>query len=220
MMTTASEFIKLHGSAIDITGQRYGRLVALGPVGKSKSNSILWLCQCDCDVKVSIEARYLRHFNVTSCGCLDRGQVRPSRSLYLTWSAMIRRCHDEKSHAYAGYGGRGILVYAPWRNSLEEFLFYVAQLPYFEQEGYTLDRINNDGSYEPGNVRWATKTEQGRNMRSNRMIAYNSKVQCLKAWEEETGIRRETLYYRLGNGWTVEAALTTPIRGSDKDKRQ
>lgn len=81
---------------------------------------------------------------------------------------MIQRCKNPNSKKYVDYGGRGIAVFKEWQQSFDMFYAYVSKLPHFGERGYTLDRINNDGNYEPGNVRWATRTEQNRNTRRNR----------------------------------------------------
>jgi hypothetical protein len=97
----------------------------------------------------------------------------------------------------------------------------VSKLPCYEQEGYTLDRINNDGDYEPGNVRWATQSEQMRNTRRTHMLTYAGRTQCVTAWCEEFGIKVTTFYSRRAANWSVEAALTTPTiaRGQRKNNR-
>lgn len=129
-------------------------------------------------------------------------------SLYNAWCAMLSRCSSPGNTSYKDYGGRGISVCAEWRDSFETFEFYVAQLPHFGENDYTLDRIDNDGNYEPGNVRWATSIDQHRNFRRNRMVTYNGKTQCVAAWAEETGIAQHTICWRLEHGWPIGKALT------------
>lgn len=137
-----------------------------------------------------------------------------STALYSAWTGMLSRCSSPTNDHYKDYGGRGITVCAEWRDSFEAFEFYVAQLPHYGESGYTLDRINNDSNYEPGNVRWASHVEQHRNFRRNRMLTHDGKTQCVSAWAEDTGIAQHTICWRLSYGWSVEKALNTPTRPS------
>jgi hypothetical protein len=133
---------------------------------------------------------------------------------YRSWYSMRRRCYSPNTNGYARYGGAGIAVCDRWRESFESFLADVGARP----EGTTLDRINNDLGYEPGNVRWATLKEQGRNKRANRVVEWRGERRCLAEWAEITGIDFATLHTRMRTGWDVERALTTrpdstPVKG-------
>lgn len=130
--------------------------------------------------------------------------------IYNAWLMIISRCYRTYSTAFASYGGRGITVCQEWQDSFVAFYDHVSMLPHFDKEGYTIDRIDNDGNYEPGNVRWATQKQQARNTRSNRMLTYKGKKQCVAAWAEELGIETNVLEQRLHNGWSVEKALAAP----------
>ena len=99
-----------------------------------------------------------------------------------------------------------------WRNDFQVFYDHVSQLPNYGDKEYTLDRIDNDGNYKPGNVRWATWREQNRNTRRNVMLTYNGKTKCLTDWAEELEMSRNTLTDRLKTGWSVERALTQPVQ--------
>ncbi len=120
---------------------------------------------------------------------------------------MVARCHNPGASDYGRYGGRGVTVHVPWRESFEAFLAEVGERPH----GTTLDRIDSHGDYEPGNVRWATPREQARNRRTARLLSFRGRTQSLIEWSEETGIRRVTIAARLRKGWTVEEALTVPL---------
>lgn len=122
---------------------------------------------------------------------------------------MKRRCHSETDDAYPNYGGRGIKVCDQWRNSFAAFLADMGERP---SPWHTLDRIDNDGNYEPGNVRWALRADQNRNTRKNLMLTYNGKTQHLSAWAKETGLKREAIAARLRRGLSVKDALTKPVK--------
>lgn len=124
---------------------------------------------------------------------------------------MIDRCTLPLNDNYENYGARGIHICDEWVRDFQAFYDYVSQLPKFDMDGMSLDRIDTDGNYEPGNMRWATMKEQQRNRRNNHLITYQGKTQCCQAWADELGIGRSTIQYRLKKGWTVEAALTTPV---------
>jgi hypothetical protein len=136
-------------------------------------------------------------------------------SEYRIWRAIRGRCNNPDNAAYAGYGGRGISV-APGFQSFDAFYTEVGPRP----PGTSLDRINNDLGYLPGNLRWTDQTTQCRNTRANRFLIFRGKTQCIAAWAEELKIRAGRIYSRLGRGWSVEDALMPgPIRGSLKRKK-
>jgi hypothetical protein len=128
--------------------------------------------------------------------------------LYWTWRGMLLRCSSKHSAHYSKYSGRGISVCHRWR-SFENFLHDMGDRP----DGMTLDRINNDGNYEPGNCQWASKRAQSRNRRNIRPLTLRGETKLLTDWASEMGIRPSTLSMRIDKyGWSIEKALTTPIR--------
>jgi hypothetical protein len=128
---------------------------------------------------------------------------------YRAWSSMLSRCSNPKVPKFPRYGGRGIAVCARWRESFENFLADVGRRPSSE---HSIDRWpNNDGNYEPGNVRWATLEEQGRNRSVNRMLTLNGVTLCITEWSEKTGLPYHVIWGRLKLEWSDECALTVPL---------
>jgi len=125
---------------------------------------------------------------------------------YKVWRGMIERCINSKSNAWHRYGGRGIKVCEAWRNSFQLFLFHMGHRP---AAGYSLDRIDNDGDYEPGNCRWATRKQQHRNKSNNRFVSDGQRTQTISAWAEELGMIHHAVCSRLEN-YPPEIALTVP----------
>lgn len=129
---------------------------------------------------------------------------------YRAWQQMRLRCHDPKHAAYPNYGARGIYVCERWLKSPTAFLADMGKKPSPKHE---LDRIDNDGPYSPENCRWSTRSENDRNRRNNRVVEHNGEALTLVAWSERAGVPQDTLKNRLDVGWSVERALTTPVRG-------
>lgn len=209
------EFITLPKNAKDVTSQRFGRFVVLGPISRTDKYGIVWLCQCDCGNVRKIPCGRLRSGNTKSCGCLQK-DISTTHGLhngilYGVWAHIIQRCTNPKCHSYPNYGGRGITVCDEWRYDFKAFHDYVSRLPHYNEEGYTLDRADNSLGYFPDNLRFATTTEQNRNQRRNVMIEHNGKIQCLTAWAVELGISSSTLQWRFRHGWSADRALTTLV---------
>jgi hypothetical protein len=122
------------------------------------------------------------------------------------WRHMLRRCHMPGSKAYKNYGGRGIKVCARWFD-LMTFADDMGPPP----PGMQLDRINNDGDYEPSNCRWVTPKENNRNRRSNRQLTFRGETKLISDWCKELGLKHPTVTNRLKMGWSVDDALTKPV---------
>ena len=193
-------------------GQRYGSLVILRDAGFSEmpcgQRARLFNCQCDCGNRTVVRLGALRSGQTTSCGCaklrhlIDRstkhGHKRKGQmtGTYSTWIGMRQRCCNPRSPRYMDYGGRGIGVCDRWLNSFENFLEDMGEKP----EGLTLERVNNNGDYEPGNCIWGTYYVQGNNTRCNVRIwngeSYSSMKQFAKAFGIPYHTFRELYIYK------------------------
>ena len=197
---------------IDLTGQRFGRLIAVERVQDRKGG--YWLCKCVCGNSKIVKGSNLtkNHRGIKSCGCLLE-ELRTkddfhSSKLYKIYHQIKYRCYNQNASDYKFYGGRGITVCDEWLNDCYAFYDWAMKNGY--DDGLTIDRMDVNGNYEPSNCRWTTMKEQSNNRRSNRMITYNNKTQSMTKWSEETGIPYSTLRRRLNKyHWSIEKALTT-----------
>lgn len=196
----------------DLTGQRFERLTVIERADNTKKGQARWLCKCDCGATCIADGVHLRRGEIKSCGCLSRentikrstkhGMKRrmSSNKIYSTWQNVKQRCLDKSAPHYAEYGARGITICEEWQTDFQAFFDYVSKLEHFNEEGYTLDRINNDGNYEPGNVRWATRKEQTRNRRITAMVDYKGETISLADAAERSGINYDALRERYRKG--------------------
>lgn len=132
----------------------------------------------------------------------------PESAEYQSWKAMKKRCLDRNHRSFADYGGRGITICARWISNFAAFLSDMGARP---SRRHTLERRDTNGNYEPGNCRWATKTEQQRNMRNNVRLTFQGLSLCISEWVEKTGIAYQTIRGRLRRGWSIAKTLTTPV---------
>lgn len=185
------------------SGDRYGRLVVVKEAASivvSGETIRRVECVCDCGVVKEYRFQAIRSGNTRSCGCLVKdlpgcGGINKTHGMsysseYKIWSGMKRRCSDE---SFKHYFGRGIKVCDRW-SSFEAFYEDMGPRP---SSKHSIDRINNDGDYEPSNCRWATSKEQSRNKRVNHLIRHNGEVRCVADWADLYGVNQAILYHRL-----------------------
>ena len=160
---------------LDLAGKRFGKLEARFPAYRGKSNNMYWYCQCDCGNGCFVNSQNLKSGKTKSCGCLrsekasesnkHRGHDIPRKNnrIYRIYQGMKTRCYNKTDKHYLYYGARGISICYEWLNSFEAFENWALQNGY--SETLTIDRIDNDGNYEPTNCRWATTATQNANKR-------------------------------------------------------
>lgn len=197
----------------------FGRLTVKLRVNKPNSSAHYFECECECGKVVTVRKDALYARKQFSCGCLQSELTRArftthgegtNRTVeYDTWAHMIRRCHTPTTAFFENYGGRGITVCDRWRYSYENFLADMGRRP---SAKHSLDRIDNDGNYEPSNCRWTTSTVQLNNTRRNHVVEFQGKTQTLTQWERELDLPRNMLQSRLKSGWPIEQAFTLPLK--------
>jgi hypothetical protein len=194
----------------------FGRLTAIRYLGNRS-----WLCRCTCGVEKSVKTCNLTDGRVVSCGCHLLERIRQTKTKhgqskrgthhaeYAAWLSMKRRCLLPTVKEYSRYGGRGIRVCSAW---LESFVTFLSDMGPRPSPQHSLDRVNNDGNYEPSNCRWATRSEQGRNKRTNVVVEFQGQSACLAEWSDIVHIPAGVLSARLRAGWSIEDALTRPVK--------
>lgn len=216
----------------NLLNQKFGRLTVIervenhvSPSGKQRAQ---WLCRCSCSDhnEVIVNTNNLTRGNTQSCGCLHREATaeinkkhgKAGKRIYIEWKNMRSRCYNSGNIGYKNYGSRGISVFSLWKDSFEAFYDYVSKLPHFGEKGYTLNRIDNDGNYEPGNVEWSDDVTQANNRRNNHYITFNGERKTMKQWAMELNINYGTLCHRINDyNWSIERALTEkPIKGKNQ----
>ena len=200
-------------------GTKFGRLTVLFPEGRKRkkdgkrSHAKTALCICECGKLSAPVISDLIHGRSKSCGCLQKDRAKEAKtkhgysSTYLG-RALVNikcRCTNPNNNSFHNYGGRGIKCLL---NNPQEILDDIGHRP---SDQYSIDRIDNDGHYEAGNIRWATKETQANNRRGNVEVTWQGETRTVTQWEYKLGLGQKTLYNRLFHrGWSIERAMTTP----------
>lgn len=201
-------------SKLDLTGHRYGTLTVIGYAGMSEGRRkrSMWRCVCDCGKEEVFGQTVIRTKQPPNCSeCRKKVWSKHSKTHgmtkspeYKTWAGMITRCENPNVPEYKMYGGRGIRVCDEWRNSFEAFYAYIGNKP---SRKHSIDRIDVNGHYEPGNVRWATPDVQGANTRRNVYLTKDGVTLHASEWSRRLNICLPTLYGRLKRGWSFEECI-------------
>ena len=193
----------------NIVGRRFGKLVVVEFLGyrwHSKNYASTWKCQCDCGSERIVKRPSLISGVIKSCGCLN-GRIRHrgfGTPEYKIWSGMRQRCKYPRDPGFKNYGARGISVCERW----DDFAAFLADMGQRPSADHSIDRINNEGNYEPSNCRWATAAEQNANTRANHLITFKGETLPLTHWARRTQLSRSTIFNRLKRGWPVSETLT------------
>lgn len=177
---------------------------------KKKGNCTYVACCCECGTKREVNIKNLKSGISTSCGCRRSKQLAERNRKHglrfskewRAWQSMKNRCYNSKVVGYPNYGGRGITVYQEWIDNFGKFYAYIGKAP----DGHTLDRIDTNGNYEPGNVRWASHKQQASNKRNNHKINGTCISEISKSLSGNHGL----VIKRLKRGWDLEKAITEP----------
>lgn len=206
---------------IDLTGRSFGRWLVESYCYTNKYRVSYWNVKCRCGNKKVVSGQVLKNKTSRSCGCLKSQMAKEALTThgltgtptYKTWKSMKGRCLNPSDQDYANYGGRGIQVCERWM-SFENFFADMGE----KNKELTLERVNNNGNYEPGNCVYATRMSQGNNKRNNNLLTFNNKTMTFSQWSRKTGINAGTLRSRIYDSkWGVEKALTSPV---NKNKRR
>lgn len=203
---------------IDITGQRFGRLVVQTRAANA-GHHLRWDCVCDCGQARTINSSHLKTGHTVSCGCMA-SETTAARNVstakhgmwkspeFGIWTSMIKRCYNPKAKRFSDYGGRGITVCDEWRASFKAFYDHIGPRP---SASHSVDRIRNEEGYAPGNVRWATDTEQNNNKRTNVTALIGGEVMTAAQIAAKFGLGHRTVCYRIATGKT-EAEIIAKSR--------
>lgn len=206
--------------ALDLQGERFGRWIVLERAPSNGRNA-RWFCRCDCGTTGVVTSCNLSRGHSRSCGCLvidalvggsfrhgGAGRRRHTPE-YRAWWQAKERCFNPKCQRYPAYGGRGITMHDGWVHDFSAFLAHIGPRP---SAAHSLDRIDVDGNYAPGNVRWATKREQDENRRATRRYDFHGDRVTIRELSERSGVPYSLLRSRLDRGWPIDRALMQPTR--------
>ena len=208
-------------------GKRFGKLTVLelSEYRGGNNRDKYYICQCDCGEITQLMGTAIRRKNRPTLNCKQCGDKKKVKhgmrgtKLYKAWDSMKYRCYNENCNHYKIYGGRGIIVCDEWLDKENGFLNFMNWS--FENgfdEYKSIDRIDNDGNYEPDNCRWTDTKTQANNKSVNKIITYKGESKTMSQWAEEFKIRYGTFVKRLENGWNMERALNEPVIPKENNK--
>lgn len=208
------------GKFEDLTNKRFGKLLVVENTNKKRNKKTIWLCKCDCGNYKEVQVDNLTSGHTKSCGCLNgkgyKHNLKNTR-LYYIWSCMKQRCYNENHKQYKDYGQRGIKICNEWHEFIN---FYNWAINNDYQDNLTIDRINNNGNYEPDNCRWVNMKIQSNNRRSNHIIEYKNETHTLKEWCDILKLNYKTIQTRINSlKWNVKKAFETPTNIKYRNKR-
>lgn len=201
---------------INLVGKRFGRLLVLEKSNSEKGH-VKWLCLCDCGNKCIVHGTSLKTGNTISCGCYKTENAKAlyssvrqnDKTLYAVWNGIKQRCLNKNNRSYHNYGGRGIKIDETWANNYESFYNWAMQSGY--KKGLQIDRIDNNGNYEPSNCRFVSQETQANNKRNVELYTINGQTKSLPQWCREYGQEYFLVRQRVKKlGWSIEKALTCP----------
>lgn len=206
----------------DLSGVRFGRLVAIAPTNERTSGrNVVWKCKCDCGNVTSVGSGSLKNGRIQSCGCwrkdrastLNKTHGGKHERLYNVWMDMRRRCNDPAMKNYEDYGGRGICVSEKFEDysNFRDWALSSGYNPTAKYGECTLDRIDVNGNYEPSNCRWISVSQQQLNKRNSLLLTYKGKTQNAALWDRELGFPRGTVVKRYRRNWDYERIFTQPV---------
>lgn len=197
-----------------LIGLRCGRLVIVA-INGVVNRRMRVTARCDCGKQIDVLAQSLKSGNTKSCGCFKLDSIRKRQTThgmshspeFWVWVAMNERCSNKKNRQYRRYGGRGISVCHRWKKSFSHFIADMGRRPSAKHE---LDRFpDNDGNYEPGNCRWATRKQQTRNTSRNRFVTVSGKRMCVRDAADHLGLNAGTIYVRIHRGRSPQEAISS-----------
>lgn len=218
-----ANILQLPPKSLDRTGYKWGRWTVISYAGRNAKKHLLWLCRCECGTEKKLTSNAISGQDAMSCGCI-KVEVLAIRNTkhglsktpeYGIWSAIRVRCSNPYNpETRKNYADRGIAVCARWTGE-DGFAHFIADMGKRPSGKYSIERRDNDAGYNPENCYWATRIEQARNKRNNRLLTFNGETITAPEWADRLGIKLCTLHMRLHRGWSVEDTLSLPAKGHE-----